>query len=201
MTSSVCLTPSGIFSFRKISTSVLIPFSIKLYLSGRSSTDGCSTILLLSASENSDSFGLILLTKSMNESFFSSLSVSQVIAIYRSAPASEMCSASSEESPIRFSKHPEQLSFLSCSSITKGSRLSQLVASKSSGTYFRDIIETSFLYRFWPHRQRSFLSSPLGALPLIRRSFNIFSYLIKIGMFRVLLFNPTGSAEPLFLMV
>ena len=34
--------------------SVLIPLSIKSYLSGRSSAAGCSTILLFSASENSD---------------------------------------------------------------------------------------------------------------------------------------------------
>ena len=54
--------------------------------------------------------------------------------MYNSAPVSETCSASLDESEIRFSKQPEQLNFLSKRSLVKGSRFSQFDASKSSGT-------------------------------------------------------------------
>ena len=89
------------FSLRKISISVLIPLSIREYLSGRSFTAGCPTILLFRESENSESFGLTLLEKSRNELRFSSLSVSHVIPMYNRAPASEICSARVEVSLIR----------------------------------------------------------------------------------------------------
>ena len=122
------------FSFRNISISFLIPLSIKSYLSGRSSTEGWFTILLLRESENSDNLGLTLLTNSRKLPFFSSLSVSHVIPMYNNAPVSEICSASLDESEIRFSKQPEQLNFLSKRSLVKGSRFSHFDASKSSGT-------------------------------------------------------------------
>ena len=118
VTNLVCSTPKGIFSFLKISISFFIDLIIKSYLAGRLPTASCSTNLRFSESENSESLGLIFSTKSRKEDLFSSLSVSQVIAMYSRAPFSEICSDSSDASLIIPSIHFEHEIFLFSNSST-----------------------------------------------------------------------------------
>ena len=179
--------------------SVLIPLSIRTYLSGRSPTAEWSTILLLSASENSESFGLTLLTKSRNKSRFSSLSVSHVIPIYNSAPASETCSASVEASLIRVSRQTEQVNLRSNRFFVKGSIFSHCVASKSP--LMKEFNLQPRPGRFRSVRKWPLFTSPLGTLPYLCGFVHLSSHIFQIGMLRIVPLNPTGSTVPLSLKV
>ena len=125
MTSFVACVLSGIFSSLNIAISVFIPLTKIPNLSGKSSSDSCSTSRRFRISLYSDNFGWTFYTNCIQDFCISSSSVWQVISMYSLALASELTSDRLELSEMKVSTQFQQLNLRSQRSFMNGSMDSQ----------------------------------------------------------------------------